>query len=79
MNTLIDFVRYTKGWEYVIAISAFFSFAVLWMLVTRGRSGKGGQDVAARVGARAAPDGSSRRGAAQGKAGDEVNARRPAA
>lgn len=32
MNTLIDFVRFTKGWEYVIAICAIFSFIAFWML-----------------------------------------------
>ncbi len=30
MNTLIDFVRFTKSWEYVIAICAVFSFLTFW-------------------------------------------------
>lgn len=35
MDTLVEFVRFTKGWEYVIAISAVFSFGLFWWLVAR--------------------------------------------
>ncbi len=32
MSNLIDFIRFTTGWEYVIAILAVFSFVAFWML-----------------------------------------------
>lgn len=35
MQTLVEFVRYTKGWEYVIAIAAIFSSIFLWNLLMK--------------------------------------------
>ncbi len=34
MYTLQEFIRFTKGWEYVIAIIAVFAFVGFWRLVT---------------------------------------------
>src|SRR3972149_6764254 len=35
METLVEFVRFTKGWEYIIAIFAVLSFMLFWRLLTR--------------------------------------------
>ena len=36
MNTLQEFIAYTKGWEYIIAISFIALFVVFWQLWSRG-------------------------------------------
>lgn len=33
METLIEFVRYTKGWEYIIAISCILCFILFWQFL----------------------------------------------
>jgi hypothetical protein len=38
MQTLIEFVRYTKGWEYIIAIACLFSFILFWRLAMKERT-----------------------------------------
>ena len=47
MYTLQEFIRFTKGWEYVIAIVAVFVFVGFWKLLSgtsspeEGRQEKG--------------------------------------
>jgi hypothetical protein len=33
MHTLQEFIRFTKGWEYIIAIIAIFAFIGFWRLL----------------------------------------------
>jgi hypothetical protein len=33
METLVDFVRFTKGFEYIIAIAALLLFIAFWRMV----------------------------------------------
>jgi len=35
MQTLIEFVKTTKGWEYIVAILSLLRFTLFWRLVTR--------------------------------------------
>ncbi len=35
MQTLVEFVRYTKGMEYIVAIISLFAFVFLWRLLTQ--------------------------------------------
>ena len=79
MNTLIDFVRYTKSWEYVIAICAIFSFIVFWRLATGGSQSKANKDVVAKLATRPAPGGLRGRRPAPDEAGEDEQAHRPAA
>ncbi|MHB1006567.1 MAG: hypothetical protein ACYC3S_13135 [Chloroflexota bacterium] len=36
--TMNEFVMYTKGWEYVIAIGFILSFIVFWGVMNRDRT-----------------------------------------
>ncbi len=47
MHTLQEFIRFTKGWEYIIAIIAIFAFVGFWRLVSGGSSGDESGDTAA--------------------------------
>jgi hypothetical protein len=38
MQTLIEFVKYTKGWEYIIAIASLLSFILFWRLAMKDRT-----------------------------------------
>ncbi|MHB1006783.1 MAG: sulfate respiration complex protein HmcD [Chloroflexota bacterium] len=35
MQTLQEFIVYTKGWEYLIAIGFVLAFMVFWQIVAR--------------------------------------------
>ncbi len=43
MYTLQEFIRFTKGWEYIIAIIAVFAFIGFWRLVSGTSSPKKGR------------------------------------
>ncbi len=43
MYTLQEFIRFTKGWEYIIAIVAVFAFVGFWRLVSGTSSPKKGR------------------------------------
>lgn len=35
MQTLQEFIVYTKGWEYIIAIAFVFAFIAFWQVIAR--------------------------------------------
>lgn len=37
METLVEFVKFTKGWEYIIAIAAILAFIGFWQLLAGER------------------------------------------
>ena len=40
MHTLQEFIRFTKGWEYIIAIIGIIVFLVFWQVLGGSFSGK---------------------------------------
>ncbi len=40
MQTLQEFIVYTKGWEYIIAILFIFAFIAFWQVVARQGQGE---------------------------------------
>jgi len=35
MDTMLDFVSYTKGWEYIITIVVVFAYIAFWEFLCR--------------------------------------------
>ena len=35
METMLEYVTYTKGWEYIITIAVVFAFIAFWELLCR--------------------------------------------
>lgn len=38
MQTLVEFVRFTKGWEYITAVAFILTFISFWRLLSRERA-----------------------------------------
>ncbi len=41
MRTMVEFVRYVKGWEYIIAVGAVMTFILFWRLLSSDNKDKG--------------------------------------
>lgn len=36
METMLEYISYTKGWEYIITIGVVFAFIAFWRILSGG-------------------------------------------